>query len=425
MAFSMAPCLVVRMVIPRIIPIVIRPCTMWYMRWPWKRRRQEPRNLISIGDPALVELFGLGTPNYAGVEVGEGSALGLSAFYRGVSLIAGTLGTLPLRTLRDTGDGMRQRMTSVMDNPGGQYGPTPYEWKETLVLHLLLHGNAFLRHVYGGAGQLLALDLVHPLCVSVDWAPDRPGGKVFKATLEDGRQVEYDALTMTHIPALTTDGLRGLSLIAIARNSLGTAIAGDRAAAKVFSDGMHIAGMVTPEEDVEPDEVKTIKAEIEAKTSGWENAGRIPVVNRKLKFTPWTMTLQDAQFLQSRQFSIEEIARWTGVPPHLLMQTEKQTSWGTGVETQNRGLGRFTLNGWAVRIEERLSRLLPNPRFVEFDFAGLERPTPEQEIDLLIKQVQAGLLTLDEARAIRNLPPLGERVDQPAESQDAPREVPA
>jgi HK97 family phage portal protein len=395
------------------------------MRWPWRRQQAtDARNLISISDPALVELFGASSPNYAGVSVGEGSVMGLSAVYRAVSLISGTLGTLVLRTLRDTGDGMRQRMTSVFDNPGGQYGPTPYEWKETLVLHLLLHGNAFLRHVYGGAGQLLALELIHPLCVSVDQDLSRPGGKLFKATLQDGRQVEYDALTMTHIPALCMDGLRGMSPISVARNSLGTSLAGDRAAARQFSNGALIAGMVTPDEDVEPDEVKTIKAEIESKVTGWENAGGIPVINRKLKFTPWTMTAADAQFLQSRQFQIEEIARWFGVPPHLLMQTEKQTSWGQGVESQNRGLARFSLHPWAVRIEERLSRLLPNPRFVEFDFSALERPTPEQEIDLLIKQVQAGLLTLDEARAIRNLPPIEEPEREP-DPVDDPEEVPA
>ena len=376
-------------------------------RWPW--RRSEParaQNSISIGDPALVELFGLSTPNYAGVEVGEQSAIGISAVYRAVALISGTIATLPMRTLRDTGDGMRQRVSSFLDNPGGTMGPTPFEWTETVLLHLLLHGNAFLRHVYGGAGQILSLEPVHPLCVTVERAPQLPGGKLFKAYLEDGRIEEYDARTMTHIPALCSDGLRGLSPISVARNSFGTAIAADRAAGRMFSNGMLIAGMVTPEDEVDADEVETIKKAIEANVSGWENAGGVPVINRRLKFTPWTMSAEDAQFLQSRQFQVEEIARWFGVPPHLLMQTEKQTSWGTGVESQNRGLSRFSLNSWAVRIEQRLSRLLPNPRFVEFDFAGLERPTPEEEIKLLIMQVEAGLLTIDEARGIRNMKPL-------------------
>jgi phage portal protein BeeE len=95
------------------------------------------------------------------------------------------------------------------------------------------------------------------------------------------------------------------------------------------------------------------------------------------------------------------------------MQTEKQTSWGQGVAEQNRGLGRFTLLGWTMRFEQRLSRLIAGPpgptgprRFAEFDFAGLERPTPEDEIKLLIEQVKAGLLTVNEARRIRNLPPV-------------------
>jgi HK97 family phage portal protein len=396
------------------------------MRWPGRGRvPARPRNLISLGDPALVELFGLGTPNFTGVDVGESSAMGLSAFYRAVSLISGTLGTLPLRTMRDTGGGMRQRVGSFLDNPGGLDGPTPFEWMETAVAYAVIHGDCFARHIYGGAGQILALELVHPLCVNVDRAPDRPGGKLFKTYTEDGRPVEYDARTMTHVPALSLDGLRGMGLITIARNSLGTGIAGDRAAAKMFANGALISGMVTPDgEDVEPDEVKTIKSEIEAKVSGWENAGGIPVVNRKLKFTPWTMTAKDAQFLESRAFSVQEVARWTGVPATLLMDPGAVSTWGTGVEVQYRGLGRFTLNNWAKRFEQRLSRLLPNPRFVEFDFAGLERPNPETEIDLLIKQVQAGLLTLDEARAIRNLPPL-KPSDPARDAQRNPEGAPA
>jgi HK97 family phage portal protein len=379
------------------------------VKWLFRRKRAgsaRSQNAYSISDPALAAFFGYGTRNYSGVEVGEGTALGLSAVYRAISIISGTIATLPMRTLRDTGDGMRQRVSSFLDNPGGAMGPTSYEWTETVLLHLLLHGNAFLVHVYGGAGQIIALVPLHPLCVTVDYDKDAPGGKKFTATLEDGTRAEYDANTLTHIPALCLDGLRGLSPIAVARNSLGTAVAGDRAAANMFSNGLMISGLITPEDDLEEGEAKTVKDSVNRNAGGWENAGGIAVVNRKLKFTPWTMSAEDAQFLQSRQFQIEEIARWYGVPPHLLMQTEKQTSWGTGVETQNRGLARFSLHPWTARIEQRLSRLLPNPRFVEFDFAGLERPTPEQEIDLLIKQVEAGLLTLDEARAIRNLPPL-------------------
>ncbi len=375
------------------------------IRWPWRKAH----NLTSISNPILIDLFNAGARNYSGVPVSEATALSLSALYRALAVISGTIAGLPLRTQRDV-DGVRTRVNSFLDTPGGKDGPTSFEWKETLLLHLLLHGNAYGAHVYNQAGAIVSLELIHPLAVTPEWDPTVPGGKRFvvQVPLPNGRSEPriFDSTTMTHVPGPSVDGLKGMGIVEQARNSLGTAIAGDRAAAKMFSTGALYAGMVTPEEDVTEAEAKAIKESLDAKLTGWENSGEIAVINRKLKFTPWTMSLEDAQFLQSRQFQIEEISRWTGVPPHLLMQTEKQTSWGTGVAEQNRGLARFTLAPWTSRIEERLSRLLPQPRFVEFDYAGLLQPSPETEIPLLIAQVQAGLMTANEARRIRGMDPV-------------------
>lgn len=390
----------------------------------WRRRR--PTNqTYSISDPILAEWLSLGAPNYAGVVVGEYSALGVSAVYRAVSLIAGTIAGLPMRTLRDV-DGTRTRIQSFLDDPGAPAGLTPFAWKETVLAHLLLHGNAYLAHVRNGAGGLLGLTPFHPQCVQVEYA-DVPGGKRFTATLDSGQRVQYDATSMTQVMALSLDGLRGMSAIEVARNGLGKAIAADRAASRMFSSGALFSGLVSAEEDIDEAEVKAIKESLDAKTAGWENAGSVAVVNRRLKFQPWTMSQADAQFLESRQFEVQEIARWFGVPANLLMDPGAVSTWGTGVEIQNRGLARYTLAPWTGRIEQALSRLLPMPRFVEFDYAGLERPTPEQEIDLLIKQVQAGLLTVNEARHIRNLPPLdggdeprGQSAPEPAQAEEVP-----
>jgi HK97 family phage portal protein len=387
--------------------------------WDWLTTsppsRPEDATDLSVSDPALAAYFSP-VENYSGVQINEDTAMALSAVFRAGSVIAGTLAGLPLRSLEQQGSRVNE-VSSILDTPGGkpEYGVTKFEWKETLFWHLLLHGNTFIFKVKNGAGAIARLDLIHPLHVSVRVPTvdeitrgEVPlGGKWFEVTLADGTRARYDAATIMHIPYVSLDGIEGLSPIAIARNSFGVAAAGDRAAAKMFNSGALIQGLVTPDgDDVDDDDVKAIRQQLDRSVVGWENASAIPIVNRRLKFTPWTMSAADAQFLQSRQFQIEEIARWYGVPPHLLMQTDKQTSWGTGVESQNRALGRTVLGPWASRVEQRLSRLLAPGRWAEFDFAALERPSPEVETGLLIQQSGGPIMTPNEARDKRNLKPV-------------------
>lgn len=371
------------------------------MRLPWRRR---PSNAtFSISDPGLAALFGAG-PSDAGVEVTEQSTLGVAAVWRAVSLIAGSIAGLPLQTMRDIGDGTTTQVSSFIDDrPGGPMCDlTPFEWTETLMLHELFHGNAYLAHVFNGAGAIIGLVPIHPMAVTPEW--ERIGGrltgrKVFNVTTPDeGRLKTFTDTEMTHIPGLSSDSLRGYSPLWLQRNTFGRSIAAGRAAGRMFSNGAMISGLVTPEEDVDEKEATAIKASLDQRFGGWENAGAIAVINRKLKFTPWTMTSSDAQFLESRAFEVEEIARLFGLLPIHLSQTEKQTSWGTGVAEQHRGLARFTFQPWTTRIEQRVSRILPAPRFVRYDYGQMLRPSPEQEIPLIIQQVKAGLMTPNEGR---------------------------
>ena len=404
------------------------------MRWPWQKQVVPTSDAYTPVASTLAAYF---TPaSFAGVAVNEDAALGLSGFYRALSLISGTLASLPFNSYRDTSAGQREKVPSVFDDPDGPLGQTPYEWKESAFLHLLLHGRAGALKVRNDAGGLVRLPLVHPLSFTVRLPSpneDEPvGGLWFDVRLVDGTYRRLDATDFWYVPGMSLDGINGISLITYARMSLSTSIAGDKAAASMFSNGAMISGLATPADeglDISED-IPEIRRQLNRAVGGHENAGTIALINRRLNFQPWTMTATDAQFLQSRQFQIEEISRWTGVPPHLLMQTEKQTSWGTGVDEQNRGLSKFVLGHWANRFEQRASRLLARPRWCEFDFAGLERPNFATEIDLLIKQVQAGLLTVNEARAVRNLPPLPEPEtvapptpdDDDGEDDDAPAE---
>lgn len=399
----------------------------------WHRRSAG----VSISNPALASLYGYSGPSYAGVQVGERGALGVSSLFRAVSLVAGTLACQRLRTV-EVKDGQRVESSSWVDSAAAAVDMTPYEWVETIYIHLILHGNAFLLHVLGGAGQRVGLLPVHPLAVGVElakkWSDGRPvkGGKLFRVTMQDGSILDCDADTMTHVPGFCTDGIRGLGLVDLAKESIGTAIAAERAAGKMFGQGALMAGVVSPADGdpLEDDERETAQAVLDRTATGWENAAAVRLFSRPMNFTPWTMTSRDAQYMEARAFQVEEISRWTGVPPHLLMQTEKQTSWGTGVSEQNRAMGRTVLAPWATRFEQRVSLLIPAGKIVEFDFSRLERPAPEAEAALLGQKVRDGLMTVNESRAVLGLAGIGPdgdvirfngvRIDQPTALPTAP-----
>lgn len=369
--------------------------------WNRKETRAQTGPSFSIGDPALAEYLGMGGRNDAGVTVTESSALGLTAVWRSVGIISGTIAGLPLKTYRRTDGDQRVRVKSVLDNPGGDV-LTPFEFKELALVHLLLHGNAYLLHIYNGGGALAALFPIHPSLVTV--RRDASLQRIYTVAIEGGSK-EYTSAELTHVMGMSTDGLVGLSPISVARNAIGTGLAGDKAAARMFSSGMLLGGLVSSDEHLDEEQAESLKTNLKAKLGGTNNAGDIAVVNASLKFTPWTMPAKDAQFIESRQYGVNEVARIFGVPKVLLAEDGAST-WGSGIAELNRGLAKYTLMAWTSRFEERLSRLVAHSTtYCEFDYKGLLQPSPEDEIALLISQVDAGLLDADEARAFLNLAP--------------------
>lgn len=379
-------------------------------------RTAAPRNsgdLISISDPAAVRLFG-GFGSAAGVPVNEYTALTISAVWRAALLVSSTTAGLPLRTLRQWGS-TREQIPSWMDNPAGAVGYRPFNWKQTSVLHLLLGGDSFQRHLYGGGGYeaggpLLGLEPVNPRYVTAYWDRARPGGKRFEVSLWDGRGFRYevhDKRTMTQVMGPTLDGLRGLSAVGVGRTSLGGAMAADLAAATGMRNGPMISAIVTADEELDDGDAEKASQTINDTLGGFENAGRVAVLDRKYTVTPWSMTLKDAQFLESREFSVQEVARWFGVHPVFLMDPGAVSTWGTGVEILQRGLGRFTLPQWTDPFQEAMSELLPRSQWCEFDFHGLERGSPTDEIALIVAQIDGALLTINQGLAMLNRPGIG------------------
>lgn len=370
----------------------------------------------SIGDPAFADFLRMSGVNWGG-DVSESSALGLTAFYRAVSLIAGTVAGLPLKVYRDLGNGQREQVPHFLsDNPAGPYDLSAFGWCETVMLHQLLHADAFLKAITNEAGELIGLWPIHPLAVTgVRWDG---ADKVFTVALANGKSEELVTGEVTQIMGMSSDGLRGTPPLSLFRQALNTAKASDAAANRSFVTGALISGLVTTDEDIDSEEAKTIKEALNAKIVGTENAGAIAFVNRSLKFSPWKMSNVDAQFLESRAFGVEEIARMFGLPVNLLSVSGAVSNWGTGVAEANLGLQKYVLMGHTSRIESAVRAILPPDLFAEFDYRGLLQGSPREEIELLIAQVGAGLLTADEARAIMNRPPL------PAPPKPAPKALP-
>lgn len=372
---------------------------------------------FSVGDPALAEFLGIGRGSTSGQNVTEQTSLGLTAVWRCVTLIAGVVASLPLKSYRKLENGEREKVGSFLDDPGAPVGLTPFAWTEMVMAHLLLHGNAFLSHVHSGAGTILGLQPLHPRSVSIVVDP-KTGAKTFRVALSDGRDRVFTPLDLTHVMGLTVDGIRGLSPISVARNAIGAGLAADEAAARQFRSGFLLGGVVSSDDHLDQEQARQVKDGFESKFGGSRHAGEVLVTNASLKFSPWAMTSEDAQFIESRAMQVAEVARIFGVPQEML-SAGGATSWGSGISELTRGWQKFTLTPWTSRLEEALSLLLVSPRYCEFDYAGLLQGSEAEVVQNLAAEIAAGTLTVNEARAIRNRPALD------PEPTPSPPEVPA
>lgn len=344
--------------------------------------------------------------NDAGITVDEHSAMGSAAFFRGVSVIASTIATLPLKSYRVDADGVRTQVPSFLDDPCAPFF-TAFEWTELVMVHLVLHGNAYLLHLMTEGGAISGLFPIHPSMVKPEWVTNAAGeitGKQYRMSV-GGQTIVKSDQEMTQVMGLGADGLQGLSVLTVARNVIGTSLAGDKASARMFKSGMLISGLVSTDENMTEEQGRQALAGLKSKLQGAQNAGDIAMVNASLKFTPWSMSAEDAQFIESRTFQVEEISRLLGVPKVLLAE-DGASSWGTGIGQLLQWLQRTVFVPWTTRLQQRLSLLLSSPRHCEFEYDGLLAGTPTEETALLSAQIAAGIITTGEARAKLRLPPV-------------------
>lgn len=385
----------------------------------------ERRSLESPAQPltssSLTDLF-TGPSTYAGTSVSEGTAHRVIAVYRAWSLLAGTIGSLPLRTFSGEPPGGKPwsgDQAGLLAYPGGrdEVSGTPTQgavpgmvfW-ETLGVHLLSWGNGYVVKVPNVArSRIVALDLLMPSQVAPRWGRktrDNPTGKEFR--VEDGRGGAIATpADVIHIRAMGSSLLQGISPIGAARQALGLAVAAEEYGARLFGSGSLMAGILQVDKTLTQDDAEKLKSRWQQRMTGLAHAHSVAVLDSGAKWQPIGIPPEDSQFIESRRFQVTEVARLYGIPPHLLGDVERSTSWGSGIEQQSLGFNIYTLRPWLSRIEQTLSNeLLPRGVNCRFDVAEMLRGDIETRYRAHQTAILSGQMTPNEARAAEGKAPL-------------------
>lgn len=346
---------------------------------------------------------------------GEEAVLGLSAAWACVNLLSGTTASLPLMVYRRP-TGSQERLVAydhqlyriLHDSPNADQ--TSMDYWEFVTACIELRGNAFSEIERRGDGSVVALDV--PLPPQLVETRRRSDGAIEYKIKQDGRERTVPQERMLHIRGFGGSPLGGLSTLSFGRQAFGMALDIEDSARKTFRNGMRPTSSFVAERPLTPEQMDEAEARIQAKYVGAMNAGRPLLLNSGLKYQALSISPEDSQMLESRGFGVEEICRFFGVPPFMIGHTEKSTSWGTGLEQQTLGFQKFTLRRRLKRIEQALEKQLLTPRdradgvSIEFNLEGLLRADSAARSKFYGEMSRIGAMTINEIRALENLPPV-------------------
>jgi HK97 family phage portal protein len=348
---------------------------------------------------------------HSGERVSEASALGLTTMVACVRLLSSTVASLPLMVYRKV-DGLPQPYsqhplyTILHDSPNYDQGALDF-W-EYAQASLELYGNAFAEIIRTG-GRVIALRPVPPKDMQVRRVP---GGAIEYIYVFEGERRRATESDMLHIRGFGGGPLGGTSVLSLCRHAIGSAIAAQRAADKHFANGVSPSGLLLYDKPLTPQQRTDVEALMREKYVGAVNAGRPMVLDNGVSFQQLSVSAEDTQLLESRRFSVEEICRIFGVPPHMVGHTEKSSSWGTGLDEQTRGFQKYALRPRLRRLEQALMKQLLTPQdrangvFIEFNVDGLLRGDQKARGAHYERMLRNGVMTVNEVRAKENLAPL-------------------
>ena len=357
-------------------------------------------------------LFG---KSISGKFVNEFSAMQNSAVYACVRILSESIASLPLHVY-EYKNGRKERVPNhklyylLHDAPNDEM--TSFQFRECSMSYLLLWGNAYAQIVRDGLDNVAGLYPLRPDRTSVE--RDDNGEIIYRYTPTTGEnrhmkkstQITLSRRDVLHIPALGFDGLIGYSPIAMARNAIGVSIACEEFGAKFFENGAKPSGVLkVPHVLKDPQKL----SDSWQSAYGGENAGRIAVLEEGVEYQQISIPPNDAQFLDTRKFQLNEIARIFRVPPHMLADLERATF--SNIEHLSLEFVKFSLTPWIVRWEQALNKALfrPNERgkfFVKFNVDGLLRGDYETRMRGYSTAIQNGILSVNEARELEDMNPI-------------------
>ena len=348
----------------------------------------------------------------SGKAVTERSAMQMTAVYSCVRILAEAIAGLPLHVYRYNSNGGKEKAIDhslyliLHDEPNPEM--SSFVFRETLMTHLLLWGNAYAQIIRNSKGEVMALYPLMPNKMSVD--RDENGQLYYqclRSVDEVGGKSETVILKPTdvlHIPGLGFDGLVGYSPIAMAKNAIGLAIATEEYGAKFFANGAAPSGVLEHPGTIK--DPQRVREAWQSQFGGSQNSGKIAVLEEGMKYTPISISPEQAQFLETRKFQINEIARIFRVPPHMVGDLEKSSF--SNIEQQSLEFVKYTLDPWVIRWEQSIMRTLLTPEekksyFVKFNLEGLLRGDYQSRMNGYATARQNGWMSANDIRELENL----------------------
>lgn len=349
----------------------------------------------------------------SGKPVNEHTAMQMTAVYSCVRILAEAVAGLPLHLYKYTASGGKEKALShplyflLHDEPNPEM--SSFVFRETLMTHLLLWGNAYAQIIRNGKGEVIALYPLMPNRMSVD--RDSSGALYYTYTRYSDEAPTMNGMTVTlrssdvlHIPGLGFDGLVGYSPIAMAKNAIGMAIACEEYGAKFFANGAAPGGVLEHPGTIK--DPQKVRDSWNAAYQGSSNSHRVAVLEEGMKYQPIGISPEQAQFLETRKFQINETARIFRVPPHMVGDLEKSSF--SNIEQQSLEFVKYTLDPWVIRWEQAISRALLRPDekklyFAKFNVDGLLRGDYVSRMNGYATARQNGWMSANDIRELENL----------------------